>query len=43
MQMKTLIRIVKDYDKNIRDCHMHFLKYLFEKKGDPADLFPSFF
>ena len=33
---KTLIRIVKDYDKFIvfRDCQMHFLKYLFEKKGD---------
>ena len=34
--MKTVIRIVKDYDKNIvfRDCQIHNFKYLFEKKGD---------
>jgi len=33
----------KEYDKNIvfRNCQMHFLIFLFEKKGDPFDLLPS--
>jgi len=33
-RMKTLIRLFKDYDKNIvfRNCQMHYFKYLFEKK-----------
>jgi len=32
--MKTLIRMFKDHDKNIvfRDCQMHYILYLFEKK-----------
>jgi len=40
-RMKTLIRILKDYDKNIvfMDCQMH---YLFEKKEDPFDFLLSF-
>ena len=34
--MKTLDRIVKDYDQNIvtRDKQMQVFEYLFEKKGD---------
>ena len=43
-RIKTSIRIVKDYDKNIvfRDCQLHSCLYLFEKKGDPFDFLPSF-
>ena len=43
-RIKTLIRMFKDYDKNIvfRDCQMYFFKYLFEKIGDPFDYFSSF-
>ena len=34
----------KDYDKNVvfKNCQMHFLKYLFEKKGDPFGFLASF-
>jgi len=43
-RMKTLIRIVKYYDKNIvlKDSLMQFFKYIFEKKGGPFDYIPSF-
>ena len=43
-RMKTLIRFIKDYDKNsvFMDCQMHLFKYLFEKKGSPFDFLPSF-
>jgi len=36
-RMEALIRLFKDYDKNIvfMDCQIHFFKYLFEKKGNP--------
>jgi len=38
-RMEALIRLFKDYDKNIvfMDCQIHFFKYLFEKKGNPFD------
>ena len=43
-RMKTLIRIFKNYDKNIvfMDCQIHLFKYLFEKKGNPFDFLRSF-
>jgi len=42
--MKTMVRIFKDFDKNIvfRDCQMHILTNIFEKKGESFDFLPSF-
>jgi len=41
--MKTSLRIVKDYDKNMvfKVCQMHCCWYLFEKNGDLFDFLPS--
>ena len=43
-RMKTLIILFKDYDKNImsKDCQMHYVLYLFEKKGDLFIFFRQF-
>jgi len=41
--MKTLIRLVKDCDKNIVFMEpTAFFKYLLENQGNPFDLFSSF-
>jgi len=41
---KTVIRMFKNYDKNIvfRDRQLYYCLYLFERKRDPFDFLLSF-